>query len=427
MPLSDFVTKVHAKMYSDIPFADFTDKLGLTVPNEPVDNSPTPMAPIEGASPFPPGQLPTGKDVAKVASPFVRPAAEYGGLSLGAAGGASAGPAGMVAGAGLGYAFGKGLADLLDEYAGLKTPTSTGKKFIQGGKDVLSGGAMEAGGQIFGAGITKAADAIANSGAAQRVYASSIKMPLSQKWVKARGPEGTSNVQTAVNKGLSEQIPPSELGLETIKAGKAQAADAIDAEISKMTGTYNTTQILQNGLSRAVDQARAGEAPLKNLEKIADYAKNLEAGRPSTDLTPVQLNDLKKELYSLANYDKMYGKSDSLMDTMRKGIAHEARLQLQTSNPALKEVNADYASWNLLEEAMQRSLARRNNRDLIDLGTKVMIGRESLPLAIINQTVGHPAVKAQIAFMLKNSAGITGASISRPTAYTYGQLLGPQP
>jgi hypothetical protein len=134
-------------------------------------------------------------------------------------------------------------------------------------------------------------------------------------------------------------------------------------------------------------------------------------------MTATELNDLKKELYKLANYDKMYGKGDSLVETMRKGIAHEARLQLQASNPALKEANADYASWRLLEEALERSLARRNNRDLIDLGTKVMIGRESIPLAIINQTVGHPAVKAQIAFMLKNAGKMSGTKVARPISY----------
>jgi hypothetical protein len=391
-------------------------------PPPPQVQEPPPMAPIEGASPFEAGDLPSGKDVAKAASPFVRPAAEYGGLSLGAAGGSSAGPAGAVVGAGLGYSSGKALADLLDEYAGLKTPSPVGKKFVQSGKDVITGAAMEAGGQILGTAITSAGNAIANSGAAERAYASAIKMPLSAKWVKARGPEGTSNIKRAVGKGLDEFIPPSGFGLEITKKGKADAAAAIDAEISKMTGTYNTQEILTNGLSRAIEKAKKGEAPIKDLEKIVSYMDDLKAGHPP-ELTPVQLNDLKKSLYELANYDKMYGKSDSLIETMRKGIAHEARLKLQATNPTVKDVNADYASWRLLEEALERSLARRNNRDIIDLGTKVMVGRESLPLAIFNQTVGHPEVKAQIAFMLKKSGKISGAAVGRPAAYTFEELF----
>jgi hypothetical protein len=193
-----------------------------------------------------------------------------------------------------------------------------------------------------------------------------------------------------------------------------------------MTGTYNTQEILTNGLTRAVDIAKKGEAPVKDLEKIVGYMNDLKAGHPP-EMTPVQLNELKKSLYSLANYDKLYGKSDSLIETMRKGIAHEARIQLQATNPALKDVNADYAAWRLLEESLERSLARRNNRDLIDLGTKVMVGRESIPLAVFNQTVGHPAVKAQIAFMLKGAGKVSGKGIGRPAAYTFDQLLGPSP
>ena len=373
---------------------------------------------------FNPDMYPMNQGAAQAGAKIARPVLEYGGLAGGAAGGATAGPLGSVAGAGLGYGAGKGMADLLDEWSGLKAPASLKDKFVQGGKDVLSGGMMEAGGQALGAGILAAGSKIADSNLAQRVYASSIKMPLSQKWVKARGPEGTSNVKMAVGKGLDESIPPSELGLETVRAGKTQAAANIDAEISKMTGTFNTNEILTNGLSRAVDMARKGEAPIKDLEKIVKYMDDLKGGHPM-EMTPVQLNDLKKSLYNLANYDKMYGKSDSLMETMRKGVAHEARLQLQATNPALKDVNADYASWRLLEEALERSLARRNNRDLIDLGTKVMIGGQSWPVAIFNQTIGHPAVKAQIAFMLKNANKVSGASVGRPAAYTFGQLVGP--
>jgi hypothetical protein len=416
MPLSDFVTKVHSKMYADIPFADFTDKLGLTVPNEAIKE---PSPPAE----FNPDMYPMDQGAAQTGAKLARPVLEYGGLAAGAAGGAPAGPAGSVAGAGLGYGAGKGIADLLDEWTGLKAAPSLGQRFVQSGKDVVSGAAMEAGGQALATGLTAAGKAISESGAAERVYASAVKMPLSRKWIKARGPEGTSNVKMAVNKGLSEQVPPSELGLEAAKAGKKNAADAIDAEISKMTGTYSTQEILDTGLVRALEKARKGEAPIKNLDKIIQYSEDLAAGHPP-ELTPTQLNELKKSLYELANFDKMYGKADSLVETMRKGVAHEARLQLQASNPALKDVNADYASWRLLEEALELSLAKRNNRDLVDLGTKVLVGNDSLPLAVFNQTVGHPRVKAQIAFMLKNANKTASPNAGRAVAYSFDSATG---
>ena len=390
-----------------------------------VTTAPAPAAPAPSSGvEFNPDMYPADAGVANVLKPMVRPALEYGGMAAGATVGALTGPVGSLAGAGLGYGAGKGIADLLDEWSGLKETKPLGQKFVQSGKDVVSGAAMEAGGQILGAGITKAGEAIANSKLGERLYASAVKMPLSQKWVKARGPEGTSNVKTAVNKAISEQVPPSELGLESVKAGKAKAADLIDAEISKMTGTYSTHDIIRNGVRKSVDMARKGEAPAADMERIIKYTDNLLTGRQA-NMTATELNDLKKELYKLANYDKLYGKADSLVETLRKGLAHEARLQLQASNPALKDLNADYAAWKLLEEALERSLARRSNLDVIGLGTKVLVGRESWPLAILNQTIGHPSVKAHVAFMLKNANKVTGASINRPAAYTVGQLLGP--
>lgn len=398
VPFETYIAKVHEKHYSHVPFADFTDKLGLTAPPQEL--------------PQEPGPSPVAATASKIARPFL----EYGGATAGGVVGAAGGPVGSLAGAGLGYGMGKGMADLFDEYIGAKKVPTVSERFKQSGKDVLTGATMEAGGLALGKGISAGGEALAKSGAAQRFYSSSIKMPLSQKWVKARGPEGVSNVKTAVNKGIKENVPPSEYGLEVAKQGKANAADAIDREISNMTGTYSTDDILKNGLQKAIDKAVKGEAPVKDIEAIKTFAENLKAGRAG-DLSPTELNELKKELYKRANYDKMYGKSDSLIETMRKGVAHEIRMQLQATNPALKEVNADYAAWRLLEEAIERSLARRNNRDIVGLGTKVLLGRESIPMALFNASVGHPQVKSKIAFMLKGANKVTGATISRPAAY----------
>ncbi len=372
------------------------------------------------------GEITVGEDfsgdmaTAQTAAKIARPVLEYGGMAAGAVAGAPLGPLGSVGGAGLLYAGGKSVADALDEYVGLRESPSFGKRLAQGAKDVVTGGLMEMGGQTINVGIGAAGKYLSESNIPQRLYSSAVKMPLSQKWVKARGPEGTSNVKMAVNKGIGEKVPPSEYGLEVAKAGKADAAKVIDAEVSKMTGTFSTDEILNNGLARAIEKAQKGEAPLKDLERISKFATDLQAGR-SGKLTPKELNDLKKELYELANYDKMYGKSDSLIETMRKGIAHEARLQLQAANPALKGANVNYAEWRLLEEALERSLARRSNRDIVGLGTKVLLGRETIPLAILNATIGHPQVKSKIAFIISNS-GKTPPVIGRPASYLFNEL-----
>jgi len=81
-------------------------------------------------------------------------------------------------------------------------------------------------------------------------------------------------------------------------------------------------------------------------------------------------------------------------------MARELRLQLETLDPFLKAANKEYGAAVNLEEALERALPRMGNRDIFNLGTKVLIGRDSWPLAILNQTLGHPAIKSKIAFLL---------------------------
>jgi len=50
-------------------------------------------------------------------------------------------------------------------------------------------------------------------------------------------------------------------------------------------------------------------------------------------------------------------------------------------------VNREYAAAKDLEEALERALPRINNRDTFSLGTKILIGKETWPLAILNATL----------------------------------------
>ena len=106
----------------------------------------------------------TGETQLKTAPPrWVEPlqkASEMIGLTGGAILGAPLGPVGGVAGAGLGYAGSKGLYDKAMEMMGIFKPTGIGETAIQTGKDILTGGAYQAGGDIGGKIITKTAEKI---------------------------------------------------------------------------------------------------------------------------------------------------------------------------------------------------------------------------------------------------------------------------
>ena len=121
----------------------------------------TPPGQIPGVGPYqaPPTEIPLGRRMMEGARRSIgsvvqlaRPTVE----ALGGAGGAVLGTAaapglGTVAGAGLGYGLAKGGLDVLEQALGYQAPPSSVEEaIVRGGKDVLIGGSMEAGGRVLG-------------------------------------------------------------------------------------------------------------------------------------------------------------------------------------------------------------------------------------------------------------------------------------
>lgn len=235
---------------------------------------------------------------------------------------------------------------------------------------------------------------------AERLYSSAIKMPLSRKWTKVRGEEQTTKIREATRKGLEEEIPPTEFGREKIRGIKEEHGEQIGAMAKDIpSGPYDLDDIILRGVSKAVDRAKKGEDIAGELTRIKEWAEKYRLAKSSKP-SGEELEKWKVELYKRANYDKTSGKSDSLIETIRKGVAHEMRLDLEKVNPALRMVNKDWAAANDLEEALERAIPRQNNNAILDLGTKVLIGKETMPWAIVNKVLGVPRVKAKIAFAM---------------------------
>ena len=90
----------------------------------------------------------------KSARPYLQGLGATGGAVLGAASGLLTGPgapvaspAGAVAGGGLGYAIGDEISDILENWARLKEPEPLIASLTEAGKNIVIGGAYEAGGQ----------------------------------------------------------------------------------------------------------------------------------------------------------------------------------------------------------------------------------------------------------------------------------------
>ena len=124
-----------------------------------------PPGQIPGAGPYvapPPaaGGVPVGRQVIQTIRPAVEAAGAVGGATLGTA---AAPGFGTVAGGGLGYGIAKGGLDVLEQALGYQTPPATAEEAVtRGARDVVMGGAFEAGGRIAAPLIGRAAGAIAD-------------------------------------------------------------------------------------------------------------------------------------------------------------------------------------------------------------------------------------------------------------------------
>lgn len=145
MPLPDYVqTAADQKQSSGLP--DYVQQ--AIAEQDKIE--PGPAIPGESISTIT-GRPTTGQELRGGFNPdyaasesFVRPTLEAGGMIAGSLIGSGVGPEGTLAGAGLGYAGGKKVADILYE-----EPKGLVEESIQSAKDVATGAAMEATGQLI--------------------------------------------------------------------------------------------------------------------------------------------------------------------------------------------------------------------------------------------------------------------------------------
>lgn len=408
--------------YGDLDDATLASKLAAKYPDaygdlpgkvnvkQPLLSKSAPLTENLGPIPIGGGDFPAGLDVGSYSESLnqmtkprlmagaAAPYAPMAGMTLGTLAAAPT-VAGTAVGGGLGYWAGKQAEQLLGNYAKAQPQRMTPiPELASQGLEAATIGMMPL---AAGVAIDSTLAALAPKAAslAEKLYASSIRMPLSRKWTKVRGEEGTTMVKESIRKGIKEEIPPSEYGLEKLKGIKKQTGQNIGDLVKGTPGKGNLDDIVSSGIAKAETKAISGEAPEAEAQAIKAWADAYRKGR-SSNLTAEEMQKMKTELYDRINWDKISGKGDALTETLRKGMAHELRLQLETLDPFLKAANREYAAAANLEEALERALPRMGNRDVFNLGTKVLIGRDSWPLAVINQTIGHPAIKSRIAFLL---------------------------
>jgi len=306
----------------------------------------------------------TGQRIAGAIAPYARPALEVGGSIAGGTLGAGAGPLGAVAGTGLGYAGGRQAASALEEYAGLKQPSTLPQAAKQAVMDVPSGMTMEMGGQLAGKGLQKGIE-YAGKGLKQVLGTTTGSGPgMIEEAVKGKpefmqaargkipGEEVVSNVKDALqvvreNRGIAYRTE-----LEKISPIKSLIDKRpIDTKLSELIKNYGY-KFNQEGELESI--YTAGGIGKKAEKDITDIVSTVKAwGQKQGDMTPSGMDTLKRYL------DDFYSESSrarqfvaSLRNTVKDQIVKEV--------PEYAKMTKDYAEVSSLIKDIEKGLMAGN-------------------------------------------------------------------
>jgi len=379
-----------------IAFVESMDKEKQSVRTQPPDKK-VPAWGIENPNLY--GAYGAGKALLEEA---VRPAVE----TASAIGGAIAGT--PLVGGSLGYGAGKKTMDIVERAYGelgdedIEYPTTL---------EELKGSAVDVGSTLaIGKGFELGGKALSSTGKylfddlPDRLYASAVKMPLSKKWIKALPGKEVSMRKSATLEGLKERVPPSEFGAKKAASLEKEARTYVDKATSVLDqdpkNLIGVEESLNRGLKRAYAKAKTSSDPIGAKQTVDDISEKFRAHGDT--LTPSKANQIKRDLYQ----EVKWGINDpiplnpKIVESAKKGIANDIKISLEKLYPELKSLNTTDSSRIFLKEAIERGSSREMNSNIGKLGSKVLLASKAWPLSIMDATIGHPQIKARLAFAL---------------------------
>jgi len=250
----------------------------------------------------------------------------------------------------------------------------------------------------------------------------------------------TTKQRTALTKtALEHEIMPTIKGLVKLQNKIVAIRDEVDRMIDMATTTGQKMPVDQ--LFKYFDELMADAAlsgkPQTAQRQIMRVKKeileiNEAAGR--TELTARQAQKLKTTIYrELETYYSKTRNSPWIVKA-QKSVARASKEFLEEVMPEIKQMNASEGAMIELREAIEKSAARINNRDILGIGTplKVMTGQYigHLPGAatgLVLSVLETPRVKAKLAIVANrlNTKGVKikpNAALMRLLASEAGRL-----
>ena len=393
------------------------------------------------------------KDVAKKASPYIRPVLEGAGMVAGAGLAGTAGglasfgtgsiPAGVMGGA-LGYAGGKNLADMYDEAVGLQDGGSMANRAKTSLADLATGATLEMGGRVAApvlSGLAKGVGKVVKpvlgkmSGTGTETITQAIKSgenatginPIKSQTAfdkalrgEMSGEEVVDSARTALNELKQSRLAAYQGKLQQVQASGATVdMQPIRDELTSLMGKYNVKIDPTTGV---IDTSRTamGKTGRNDIAEIVDTVNKW--GTTAGDDSAIGLDTLKRQLddfYSDSSQARQFVQSlkKKVSDTvtaavpeygeMIKGYAEATRLIKDVESGLMMRKNGMSGRITADQTLNRLMSAMRNDgikKELIDiLGTK---GGEDVMGAVAGYTSSTVMPRGIQANLLTTSAPI---------------------
>jgi hypothetical protein len=362
---------------------------------------PSPMSPVEGASPFPMGEVPTGKEMA----PYARPIIEAGGQMAGGAAGSLLGPAGMVAGETAGYVGGSYLGDLLlgDSNRTLARRVGEGAAFS------LVPFGVGKGAEILGKGAVRSALKIPptqiSPKAAGKVVDTVVKENLR---VGAGGVAKAEKIIQSVEKDLNDVLSKSGSNIDTAKF--VQAIDDIRPKFKYASDPVAANSVLDDVANLAMNhpEVRNGKIPIEAAQKLKKglYQELKGFYRNKQSLTPKS---------AIAANTEEVGKA-AWANSVRNEVMTDPTIPKEAVDWLKRESNV----INALQWIKRRSNVGAN-MDPITFNDVLLGGllREGVPYAVAVRFARSPAVLSQTGIYMAKGGETFGKALRTGATLAY--------
>jgi hypothetical protein len=239
---------------------------------------------------------------------------------------------------------------------------------------------------------------------------------------------------------LRYKIMPSTKGVDKLDDMISELSTRVDSLIREADAAGKT--IPKRALFRHLKDVRKkyGGAKIeggKDLDKINRVAREFDLQLKQlgkSNLTPSEVQAIKKDVYELVNYDAKNLRSRRSTDAARKAVGRAAKESVESVAP-VKDLNRSLGELLELKAPLTRSAGRIENRNIISIDAPIKIGAGAAAGGAAGGSAGtlaaileHPKMKARIALKLRDlqDKGLLSSIDNRliPTLVHYGLLQG---